>query len=199
MGLKFNDKAISRYENSRGKKETSTINLNQMVVKLIRYKRLTDDDNHFLVLYDDTYAEMLQIEGIGLETLAPVQVNNVLNAYLTFLRRYLDDVTYVTSLYPVEIDAQRAYWVRKYDHAKSETQRHYIDDRIAMLDATHKQKSNQEYMLILYGDTEQDLKDHINLIKNWGGGAIKAHSMSVRKKTAKLEQLNNMNSGSRNE
>lgn len=199
MGLKFNGKAVNTYEKEKAKKEDGADSLRQSVVKLLRYKRLTNDQDHFLVLSNNTYAEMLQIEGIGLETLAPVELNKVLNTYLSFLRRYLDDVTYITSLYPVEIETQRSYWIRKYDHAVSDTQRHYIDDRIAMLEATHKQKSNQEYMLILFGDTQEALKKNINLVKSWGGDAIKVRGMTLEKKIAKLEQLNNMNTGSKGE
>lgn len=200
MGIKFNDKALSKIEKANESKDkNNNIKVSQTIIKLLRYKRLTKDENNFLVLSDDTFAEMLQVEGLGLETLSPVQVTNVLNNYLQFLRRYLDDITYITSLYPVEIARQRSYWIRKFDKAKNETQRHYIDDRIAMLDATHEQKSNQEYTLIVFADTIQNLKDNLTKIRNWGGGAVKTHKISRQKKIDKLEQLNNMNTGSRGE
>lgn len=199
MAIKFNDKALEKIEKNSDDNSKKQIKVSQTVVRLLRYKRLTNDDNNFLVLSDDTFAEMLQVQGIGLQTLSQVQVTNVLNNYVQFLRRYLDDVTYITSLYPVEVEQQRQYWIRKFDHAQSETQRHYIDDRIAMLDATHEQKSNQEYTLILFGDTKSDLKDNISRIQSWGGEAVKTHKISREKKIDKLEQLNNMNTGSKGE
>lgn len=197
MAIKFNDKALSKIEKENSfKDKNNNIKVSQTIIKLLRYKRLTKDENNFLVLSDDTFAEMLQVEGLGLETLSTVQVTNILNNYLQFLRRYSDDITYITSLYPVETERQRAYWVRKFDKAKSDTQRHYIDDRIAMLDATHEQKSNQEYTLIVFADTIQNLKDNLTRIRNWGGEAVKTHKINRQKKLDKLEQLNNMNTWS---
>ncbi|MBZ2406647.1 MULTISPECIES: hypothetical protein [Liquorilactobacillus] len=195
--MAINEAAIAKLEKARNEQEANGHSLNQSVIKLLDYKGLTDDENAYIVFKDDTYGEMLQLEGVGLASLSGREVTNVLSQYLSFLLRYLDDTTYITALYPVETDTQRGYWIRKYRKTKNPIRQRYIEDKIKMLEETHKQKTNQEYTLLVYGENIQKLEENIMKVRTWGGTAIKTHKITREKKTDKIFQLNNMNIGSK--
>lgn len=63
VAIKFNDKVISKFEkqNNEYKSSADSISINQTTINFLRYKRLTDDDDGFVVLQGDSYAEFLQV------------------------------------------------------------------------------------------------------------------------------------------
>ena len=75
------------------------------MMNLLAYKAITDDPEHFLALKEkeDGYADLLNIRGLGVGTMAQREANIVLDDFYHFLQAALSDVKFIICPFPVDI------------------------------------------------------------------------------------------------
>ena len=67
------------------------------MMNLLAYKAITDDPEHFLALKEkeDGYADLLNIRGLGVGTMAQREANIVLDDFYHFLQATLSDMKFI--------------------------------------------------------------------------------------------------------
>lgn len=173
----------------------------------LKYKKLTADTDAFLQLSDDTFAEILAIEGIGLAQLPDGEMNDVANGFAEFWRHYLEDTTIITTPFPATTTQQQMFWHERYQQAQDEARRtvsernkrvwlarqRYSSDRIKAAKAVEDHLQNQEYIIVLFGKSRSELRQLIDNAYENGGQYLQFRKLSRERKQLMLFRINNMN------
>ncbi|WP_288528697.1 hypothetical protein [uncultured Secundilactobacillus sp.] len=173
----------------------------------LKYKRLTPDKNAFIQLEDGTYAELLAVEGIGLATLPEGQVEEVIDGFANFWRHYLEDVNIITTPFPATTTNQQIFWHQRFERAQAELRKttdprrrrtwlarqRYSSDRIKAAKAVEAQLQNQEYMMVFFGKTLNELHQLLDSAYQDGGHYLQFRRLSRERKKLMLFRINNLN------
>lgn len=173
----------------------------------LSYKGLTQDSHAYLKLIDGTFAEIMAVEGIGLSQLPDSQVSSVTEGFTNFWRHYLEDVTIVTTPFPATTTTQQLYWFKKMETAASAARQvtderqkrvwlarqRYSADRIKTAKAVEEQLQNQEYMMVFFGPSINELQNLVDTAKQFAGTYLQLTTMTPKRKELMVFRINNMN------
>lgn len=183
-------------------------------LKLLRYKGLTHDRGHYLVLSDSFsetvgFAEILRIGGEGLSDLPDQLMEQVVSRFINFLRVDLVEYTFVSLPLPNDSKIQQHQWnarllavqdalLHDEDHKLSErkraqliAQRNYIREIINQFQTVDLTLINQGFVMFIFGKTIKEVRANAGLTMRFGESALKLSKMSVDEKTELLHRLNN--------
>lgn len=176
---------------------------------LLAYKAITKDQDHFLVLKDesDGYAELLSIRGQGVGTMSLPQQASILEGFHHFLQAALDDMKIIISPFPIDTTEQQSYWGTRYGIVANavrresnprrklqlQTQLRYIRVKQRQNLAVEKALISEEFVLILFGKRKIDLRNKREAVMAWGGKSLVMEPLSLKKKKEVLYRINNLN------
>lgn len=181
---------------------------------LIDYKRLTPGSEAFIELKVFGYAEILVVDGIGLSSVPATKLEAVSDSLTSFLRRYLNDVTFVIAPFPVSTAKQQAFWgerYMKYTRMVQEKQyknrqahqvliqrQRFCQDKIKAAKGIEETLENREFFAVVFGDTVRELRSNLNSIDGLLGDAqvsayLKFRMLERSQKERVMERINNPN------
>ena len=191
-------------EHYRGEKLAYTPMMN-----LLAYKAITDDPEHFLALKEkeDGYADLLNIRGLGVGTMAQREANIVLDDFYHFLQAALSDMKFIICPFPVDTTEQKIYWGKRYNRTNiaisQETdprRKHQLMTQLKYIHQTQRrnmlvenQLISEDFFLLLFGKTKTILRNNRNAAMNWGGSALFLEPLSKKRKEEVLTRINNLN------
>lgn len=177
------------------------------ILDLFNYKAITNDDDHLIVAKNGTFIDLLNIEGRGVWSLTRDQQDLLLAHYHYFLQVFLPDHKYLITPFPVDATAQKTYWGRRYIkvsdqlHAERnpnrirqlQTQLRYIKSKQQQNFAVERKLRSEEFFMMLFGKTKQELRERRNAAINSGGVALVMSQLELKKKKEILFRINNLN------
>ncbi|TDM28750.1 hypothetical protein ETH98_08440 [Macrococcoides caseolyticum] len=181
--------AIKRDRNERKKNKDRTIDLN--ILHVIPYKQITKEG--YLLLEDNTYAEIYQFETHALNTINADEKAQLMTQLASFYRINIEDIKVISFKYPSDSEAQQLYWLHKYETATNPLQRAYQQDNIRRLQISAKTHKEMDHYVFVYADSKKGMSVVKDNIRQTSGGLLRKTPLSQKKKTNVLFQLNNMN------
>lgn len=180
---------------------------------MLAYRGLTPDRNAFLVSNvggDPVYADMLLMEGYGVQNLAPSLSNAVVKDAGNFINS-LEEVTNVSFKaysFRVSTEQQQARWIRQRDRIESELkmtndqrQIFQLKRKIALIDeelVKQRRTANnlwaREYLMVPYANSINELLNLLQYLRTnakMGTAPFKFRSMTRDEKEARLFRINN--------
>ncbi|MDT2525137.1 hypothetical protein P7D73_18190 [Enterococcus raffinosus] len=158
----------------------------------LAYKSI-DKTTGYIRFVDDSFGKMYQIRGKGIQSASLAQRQTLSQAFGDFLKVYYSDLKFITSQYPVETEKQIAFWNKKLSLAPTENHRKKIEYKIRQLTIASRQETNQEYVLLIFGDDLEELKRNEKVLLGNSSGSLDLVDISIEKIENKLFNLNNMN------
>lgn len=181
--------AIKRDRNERKKNKDRTIDLN--ILHVIPYKQITKEG--YLLLEDNTYAEIYQFETHALNTINADEKAQLMTQLASFYRINIEDIKVISFKYPSDSEAQQLYWLHKYETTTNPLQRAYQQDNIRRLQISAKTHKEMDHYVFVYADSKKGMSVVKDNIRQTSGGLLRRNPLSQKKKTNVLFQLNNMN------
>lgn len=181
---------------------------------LIDYKRLTPGEDAFIELKVFGYAEIMVVDGIGLSSVPTTQLEAVSDSLTSFLRRYLNDVTFMIAPFPVSTAKQQAFWgnrYMKYTHMIQKKQyqnkqasqvliqrQRFCQDKIQTAKGIEETLENREFFAVVFGATVRELRSNLNSIDGLLGDTqvssyLKFRMLDRSRKERIMERINNPN------
>lgn len=181
---------------------------------LIDYKRLTPGNDAFIELKLFGYAEIMVVDGIGLSSVPTTQLDAVSDSLTDFLRRYLNDVTFVIAPFPVSTAKQQAFWGQRYmKYTRMIQNKQYQDkqgyrvliqrqrfcqDKIKTAKSIEETLENREFFAVIFGENVRELRSNLNSIDGLLGDAqvstyLKFRMLDRSQKEKVMERINNPN------
>lgn len=181
--------AIKRDRVERKKNKDKSIDLT--VLEVIPYKQLTDEG--YLMLEDNTYAEIYQFNTYALSTINEDEISALMIKLANYFRINIEDLKIIAFKYPSDTEQQQQFWLYKYEKATNYLQKNYAAENIRRLQASAKTHKEMDYYLFVYADTKKSMAVLKENVRQTNNGLLKKKALSPRKKENVLFQLNNMN------
>lgn len=177
------------------------------VLKLFNYKAIDDDKDHLIIARDDSYIDMLNIQGHGVRSLTYDQQTDLLSDYHRFLQVFLPDHKYLITPFPIDTSTQKTFWGQRYikvsDQLRHETnpikarqlqtQLRYIKVKQEQNILVEQQLRSEEFFLIIFGKDKESIREERDSALNTGGIALIMNQLTLAKKKEILFRINNLN------
>lgn len=198
--------AVDPDSTNRGK----PIGSNTDMIRLMGYKGMTNDQEAFIILKDadDGYADILSIQGQALNTMSGNAKRALLLGFDNFLQVYLEDMKIIATPFQVDTSLQQSYEMQMYAEVSQElryardpriidqlkTRLKYINNQIALQKQADEFLFNEEYFLLYFGKTRQEIYNNRQNLISWGGKTlILSPFHDLKKKENVLKRINNLN------
>lgn len=161
----------------------------------LNYKKIEkfDSETGYLVCEDNSLGAMYQIRGKGIQSASLGEKQLLSRSFGDFLKVYYPDLKFIVSQYPLETMNQIHYWEQKLKLAPTENHKRKIAFKIDQLQTASRKETNQEYMLMIFGNDKKEIERHEKLLFSNKGRALDLIKISPDKLENKLFNLNNMN------
>lgn len=186
------------------------IGSNTDMIRLMGYKGLTNDREAFIILKDadDGYADILSIQGQALNTMSDNAKRSLLLGFDNFLQVYLEDMKIIATPFQVDTGLQQSYERQMYAEVSQElryaqdsrlirqlkTRLKYIDNQINLQKEAEEWLFNEEYFLLYFGKTRQEIYNNRQNLISWGGKTLILSPFDdIQKKENVLKRINNLN------
>ena len=191
-----------------GKLEKEMPELDNEWLRNAPYKRLTNDTDSFLELIDGYgYMNILTIVGKDIESMGNAEIQNTLVGFQEWLTKFSQDFTIEATKLPTNVDSQILDLKKHLEDVRSlmkDERRERImaqlqDRERILLDAIQnetevkKQIYNAEYILYIYGENREKLREYTRKAKSYGGNDVQIKDVERYVKEQIIEQFNNMN------
>jgi hypothetical protein len=187
----------------------------ESVSTLLGYKGLTKDKYSFIVTkgrgkYKGGYAEMVVTSGQNVRNLTNAISNQVVSdaGKLFKALEVGTDITFLAYSFRENTQQQQAAWSHKLSSTEQQLQKattaqqksrlkrriHMIQDEINIQKRVEQNLWSREYLMIVFGDTKEDLITKMRTLKNLsleGTAPFSYHTLTTREKEERLYTLNN--------
>lgn len=181
--------AIKRDQTERKKNKDKSIDLT--ILQVIPYKQITDEG--YLMLEDNTYAEIYQFTTHALSTINEDENSNLMIKLANFYRINIDDLKIISFKYPSDSEKQQEYWLKKYESTNDALQKSYCYEQIRRLQVSAKTHKEMDYYCFVYAESKRNMAVVKDNIRQTSNGLLNKTAISTKKKENVLFQLNNMN------
>ncbi|QBO37406.1 hypothetical protein EQG49_13465 [Periweissella cryptocerci] len=179
----------------------------QEMYDFLNYKNITNDDNHFLVMKDNTYAEIVKVRGNGLFNISADSMFQLVDDFTDFLISYKPSLQFFNSSFPTDTGIQQAKknrlitaLLRSANEIRTSEDRLLYNFRLRgakeelwALQQAEGGLPNMEYIMVLFGKTAKELADNIDFAHSIAGETLRFDVLSYDKKIDVLYRVNNMN------
>lgn len=110
-----------------------------------------------------------------------------------FYQAYPYDLKIVPMNFPVNNETQKEYFRRLISKCKVESYMPHLEEKLRELEELESNKTNREYYLFVYADTEHSMKERITLIRNLLARSNPIEKLTDDKKIKILNKMYNMN------
>jgi len=158
----------------------------------LSYKRIVDGTN--IVAHDNFYSAWYTVRGKGLKMLTKGQTDKLLEGFETFLKKYIGDLKVIISQYPLETYMQEQYWQKKALKTTNSQSKKLQLQKADQLKGFSKNRSTQEYTIVIFGDDEEELSYNQEIFRNTTRSCLDIAPLSEEKIEDLFYFLNNQNS-----
>lgn len=145
------------------------------------------------ILMKDGVMDIFQIESKDLYSLNDDDINFLVMAQGRFYRSYFDSIKQIAMNFPSNTEKQKAYWRKKRENTENPIMLRFIDRKLFELEFLEKERTNREFFLFIYADSEQQLEEKKKLIIRSLEQSFPLKELSIKKKKEVLFMLNNPN------
>ncbi|EPY6472546.1 hypothetical protein ACWO4B_003243 [Clostridium sporogenes] len=175
------------------------------ITDILPYKKVLEDGT--IITSEDTYQAFLKVKTTDLTSISEGEFVRIVNK-LTYLNRvYLEPFKIISLTYPTEVIEQAIYWKHRITCAKREllnNKKEYLEKYLKWnLKLAYDNYSRIEFVstlpelmfsIIVYGKTQKELKNHVEIIKQAGGKELELELHKKKEATNIIKKLLNMNS-----
>lgn len=141
----------------------------------------------------DGFMEILQIETTDLYSKNDEELKQYLHQRSGFLRSFNDSFKEVIMNFPVDASEQRQYWLKKLEKTSDPIRLKFIERKLFEFDFLEKERTNREFFIFLYAETQERLNSVIDQVKRSKQNSFPVHTLEFSKKQDVLFLLNNQN------
>ena len=150
-------------------------------------------ENDFFYMRNGEYLEILQLDSKDIYSLNESELNHDIQQLEMFFSVLVRDIKILPLNVPLNLEKQKDNMYRCLEHATKESYIATIKRRINELEKLEKIRTNREYFILLYADTEKKLREIINQGRAILSSTNPLSEISREKKLNIFFQLNNMN------
>ncbi|MFB7141703.1 hypothetical protein ACFCYN_18790 [Gottfriedia sp. NPDC056225] len=150
--------------------------------------------NGFIELRNGEFMEILQLTTKDVYSLNEVDKNLNIYSFAYFLQSYLEDMKIVPLNFPVDTTIQQQHIQRKLERTDNQLYVPFLKKKLEELRFIEKNRTNREYYLFLYSESEFTLKNKAIQVERLLQRTTPISHLSEEKKIAILYKLNNLNS-----
>ncbi|PFM75265.1 hypothetical protein COJ46_22205 [Bacillus sp. AFS077874] len=150
--------------------------------------------NGFIELRNGEFMEILQLTTKDVYSLNEEDKNLNIYSFAFFLQSYLEDMKIVPLNFPVDTTIQQQHIQRKLERTDNQLYVPFLKKKLEELRFIEKNRTNREYYLFLYSESEFTLKNKAIQVERLLQRTTPISLLSEEKKIAILYKLNNLNS-----
>ena len=150
--------------------------------------------NGFIELRNGEFMEILQLTTKDVYSLNEEDKNLNIYSFAFFLQSYLEDMKIVPLNFPVDTTIQQQHIQRKLERTDNQLYVPFLKKKLEELRFIEKNRTNREYYLFLYSESEFSLKNKAIQVERLLQRTTPISLLSEEKKIAILYKLNNLNS-----
>lgn len=148
----------------------------------------------FIELRNGEFMEILQLSTKDVYSLNEEDKNLNIYSFAFFLQSYLEDMKIVPLNFPVDTTIQQQHIQRKLERTDNQLYVPFLKKKLEELRFIEKNRTNREYYLFLYSESEFTLKNKAIQVERLLQRTTPISLLSEEKKIAILYKLNNLNS-----
>lgn len=160
---------------------------------LIPIERYRDDLNVFVMRAGNKYMDMVQVISTDLMSKSDVEVDYLNMRWAKFYKTCAADLKLISLNFPTNTAEQQRYFKYKIDQTKNPVFKRFLENNLSELIFIEKNRSDREYYLMYFADSEEQLKDTRNIISSSLVTYGLAAQMPKDKKIQILYRFNNPN------
>lgn len=142
---------------------------------------------------NQSYFDILQIESKDIYSANEDEKEGDMADLSYVYQAYPYDIKIIPMNFPVNTETQKDYYKKLITNCKVDSYIPHLEDKLRELEYLENNRTNREYFLLVYADTEYDLKDRINMISRLLSKSNPIIFLSEDKKIKILNKLYNMN------
>lgn len=150
--------------------------------------------NGYFELKDNQgYFEIAQIESKDVYSASEGEKENDIASLSYLYQAYSHDIKIIPMNFPVNTEVQKSYYQKLISNCKVESYLPHLEDKLRELEHLESHKTNREYYLFIYADTEYDLSGRIHFLSRLFSRSNPLVYLNEDKKVKILNKLYNMN------
>lgn len=150
--------------------------------------------NGYFELKDNQgYFEISQIESKDVYSASEGEKENDMASLSYIYQAYPHDIKIIPMNFPVNTEVQKSYYLKLISNCKVESYLPHLEDKLRELEHLESHRTNREYYLFIYADTEYDLSDRIHFLSRLFSKSNPLVYLNEDKKVKILNKLYNMN------
>lgn len=150
-------------------------------------------ENDFFYMRNGEYLEILQLDSKDIYSLNESELNHDIQQLEMFFSVLVRDIKILPLNVPLNLEKQKDNMYRCLERATKDSYVATIKRRLNELEKLEKIRTNREYFILLYADTEQKLREIINQGRAVLSSTNPLSEISREKKLNIFFQLNNIN------
>lgn len=182
------EKRLKKLEKKKEKEELRKVH--HKVKELLPLCYVTEKDNFKC---KEEYLDIFQIESMDINAMNEYDIKMYILSLTKILKTYIDDIKIISMNFPANTQVQQDYINKKIKECRNQVHLKFLNERKSQLEAIERIRTNREYYIIIYGETEAELeKNKVTLISS--SASIRIGEIHLEKKIKIIKKLNNMNS-----
>lgn len=184
----FDEKNLKKMQERKEKK----VKIKSSITDIIPVIDMTA--NGYFETRTHEYMEILQLTSKDIYSLNTEDKNQDIYSFAFFLQSYLDDIKIVPLNFPVDTSVQQRFIQRKIEKTKNTIFIPFLEKKLKELQFIESNRTNREYYLFVYSDTEYTLSNKVNQVERLLQRSCPVIKLADEKKINILYKLNNLNS-----
>ena len=164
-------------------------NIQHKTVELLPLVAMTENRNFEC---KDEYLDIFQIRSVDTNAMNNYDTTVYILSLTRILKMYVDDIKVISMNFPANTQRQQDYINKKIANCKNELHLKFLKNRKMQLEAIEKIRTNREFYIMIFGETEEELEKNKRTLFN-SASFIKLLKLTDEKKIKILRKLNNMN------
>ena len=160
---------------------------------LIPIERYRDDLNVFVMRSGEKYMDIIQIVSTDLMSKSDMEVDYLNMRWAKFYKTCAVDLKLISLNFPTNTAEQQRYFKYKIAQTNNPVFKRILENSLSELVFIEKNRSDREYYLMYFADSDEQLKDTRNIISSSLVNYGLAAQMSKEKKLQILYRFNNPN------
>lgn len=182
------EEKIQRKIDKKNKKEALK-NIQHKTIELLPLVAMTEKKNFEC---KDEYLDIFQIRSVDTNAMNNYDTTIYILSLTNILKLYVDDIKIISMNFPANTQRQQDYINKKISNCKNTLHLKFLENRKMQLEAIEKIRTNREFYIMVFGETEDDLERNKKILFS-AASSIKIVNIDDEKKIKILRKLNNMN------
>lgn len=150
-------------------------------------------NGYFELKNNQGYFEIAQIESKDIYAANEDEKENDMLSLSYLYQAYPYDIKIMTMNFPVNTETQKNYYQKLINKCKVESYLPHLEEKLRELENLEINRTNREYYLFVYADTEFDLNDRVRVLSRLLSKSNPLVHLNEDKKVKILNKLYNMN------